>query len=62
MISTNVPSLLMVPPIMTFSSTEAEPTIRGVWNVRAIRIWARWWRANNGNAAPFRLTLPRSGA
>jgi hypothetical protein len=26
-----------VPPIMTFSSTEAAPTRRGVWKVRAMR-------------------------
>ncbi len=31
----------MVPPIMTFSSTEASPTRRGVWNVRAMRMRAR---------------------
>ena len=60
--STNVPSPSMVPPIMTFSSTEAEPTMRGVWNVRAIRMCARRWRANAGSAAPFSLTAPGCGA
>jgi len=57
--STNVPSPSIVPPIMTFCSTDAEPTMRGVWNVRAIRICARWWRSKTGSAAPFSLTAPR---
>ena len=42
--STKVPSPSIVPPIMTFCSTEAEPTMRGVWNVRAIRMCARRWQ------------------
>jgi hypothetical protein len=42
-----------------FSSTVAQPTMRGVWNVRAIRLWARASRASGANAAPFNLTAPR---
>jgi len=60
--STNVPHPSMVPPIITFSSTVAQPTMRGVWNVRAIRLWARASRASGANAAPFNLTAPRCGA
>ena len=36
--SMNVPWPSMVPPIMTFCSTDAEPTMRGVWNIRAMRM------------------------
>jgi len=39
--STNVPFAVDRAPIMTFSSTDAEPTMRGVWKVRAIRMCAR---------------------
>ena len=60
--STKVPLPSMVPPIMTFSSTDAEPTMRGVWNVRAIRICARRWRREHrqcGAVQPDRAALLR---
>ena len=60
--SRTVPLPSIVPPIMTFSSTDAEPTMRGVWKVRAIRMCARRCSPCTDIAAPFSLISPRFGA
>ena len=50
-----------VPPIMTFSITEASPTMRGVWNVRAMPRRARV-RGSPGSSSPSpRRTRPSCG-
>ena len=50
-----------VPPIMTLASTEASPTMRGVWKVRAMPTPARVCGAPGASAAPRRRTAPESG-
>ena len=51
----------MVPPIMTFSSTDASPMMRGVWKVRAMPRPARVCGAPRGSATSPSRTVARCG-
>jgi len=52
----------MVPPIMTFCSTEASPIRRGVWKVRAMPRKARNAGMPGGNASSPNFMVPALAA
>ena len=52
----------IVPPIMTFCSTEASPITRGVWKVRAMPRAARNTGMPGGSASPPSAIVPALAA